>query len=131
MAYTNTKEFVVTIENKPGTLADIATALGGAGVNITGFFCQAAGDFGIVRLLTSDPAKTESWLKASKYTWRWHDVLTGPVSNSPGELGRLTKALASGGVNIDACYPNVIPGQTTPSVAFCVSDLAAAKKILG
>lgn len=127
---TRVKEFVIALENKPGTLAEVAGALGKANVNITGFVLQAQGDFGQFRFTSSDPAKTEGWLKGTKHSFRVRDAVTAKSENKPGELGRLAQKLAASGVNIEATY-HVIPQGTESEVLFSVNDVAAAEKALG
>ena len=52
--------FTVQLEDKPGSLARVAAALGEAGVNITGIVGVAEDTDGALMLTTSDPAKTRS-----------------------------------------------------------------------
>jgi hypothetical protein len=50
--------FTVQLEDKPGSLARVATALGERGVNITGIVGVAEDTDGALMLTTSDPAAT-------------------------------------------------------------------------
>jgi hypothetical protein len=50
--------FTVQLEDKPGSLARVATALGDKGVNITGIVGVAEDTDGALMLTTSDPAAT-------------------------------------------------------------------------
>jgi hypothetical protein len=50
--------FTVQLEDKPGSLARVATALGERGVNITGIVGVAEDTDGALMLTTSDPART-------------------------------------------------------------------------
>jgi hypothetical protein len=52
--------FTVQLEDKPGSLARVATALGEAGVNITGIVGVAEDTDGALMLTTSDPDKTRA-----------------------------------------------------------------------
>lgn len=130
MPTTTTKEFVIPLENKPGTLADVAATLGKANVNIQAYLLEAQGDFGVFRFVPSDVAKTESWLKTANRPYRVNDVVTVTVANKPGELGRIAQKLAASGVNIVASYP-VAPSGSETQIAFAVNDVATAKKVLG
>ena len=123
---TTQKEFVIPIENKPGTFAAVASALGSANVNIVGCLVQAQGEYGIVRLITSDPAKTEAWLKQTNHAYRTNDVVWTPLSPKPGELGRVATLLSKSGINITATYPTENNGM-----AFAVDNVPSAKKVLG
>ena len=50
--------FTVQLEDKPGSLARVAAALGDAGVNITGIVGVAEDTEGALMLTTSDPQRT-------------------------------------------------------------------------
>ena len=50
--------FTVELEDKPGSLARVAAALGERGVNITGIVCVAEDTEGALMLTTSDAEKT-------------------------------------------------------------------------
>ena len=50
--------FTVQLEDKPGSLAKVAAALGAAGVNITGIVGVAEDTDGALMLTTSDADKT-------------------------------------------------------------------------
>jgi hypothetical protein len=50
--------FTVTLDDRPGSLARVATALGERGVNITGIVGVAEDTDGALMLTTSDPDRT-------------------------------------------------------------------------
>lgn len=125
---TTNKEFVLPLENRPGTFAEVATALGKANINIIGFLLEAQGDYGVARVVTSDPGKTESWLKSSSKPYRTNDVITIPVKDQAGELGRIATTLSKSGVNVNAAYPTTTPNGF--GLTFAVSDVQTAKKAL-
>lgn len=52
--------FTVQLEDKPGSLAKVASALGQAGVNITGIVGVAEDTDGALMLTTSDADKTRA-----------------------------------------------------------------------
>ena len=52
--------FTVQLEDRPGSLARVATALGEAGVNITGIVGVAEDTDGALMLTTSDADKTRA-----------------------------------------------------------------------
>lgn len=125
---TTQREFVIPLENKPGTLADVASALGKSNVNVLGYLLEAQGDFGVFRFFTSDPVKAETWLKESRRPYRSNEIIVAPVPNTPGELGRIATALSKSGVNITASYPSTVNGGV--GIAFAVDNVSAAKKII-
>jgi hypothetical protein len=130
MTTTTTKEFVIPLENKPGTVAEVATALGKANINIIGVLVEAQGDYGVARIITSDPTKTEGWLRSTNRPFRTNDVITVNVANTPGELGRIAAKLAASGVNINAAYASTVTSGNNVGLTLAVSDVAGAQKVL-
>lgn len=120
------KEFVIPLENKAGTLAEVASSLGKANVNILGYLVQAQGEYGIVRLITSDAMKTENWLRQTHRMFHVNEVVWAPAKPQPGELGRIATTLSKSGINITASYPTENGG-----IALCVNDVPGARKVLG
>jgi hypothetical protein len=57
------EQISVFIENKSGRLAEVASVLGGAGVNIRALSLADTSDFGILRLIVNDCEKAKQVLK--------------------------------------------------------------------
>jgi hypothetical protein len=89
--------FTVQLDDRPGSLARVAAALGERGVNITGIVGVAEDTDGALMLTTSDPAATREVFAALSLAFEEHDPLSGgdPGSFSvsdmqPGAAGRGT-----------------------------------------
>ena len=83
--------FTVRLEDRPGSLARVATALGERGVNITGIVGVAEDTDGALMLTTSDADATRSAFAALALPYEEHDPTAGV---SPD---RLTVADLGGG----------------------------------
>lgn len=118
----------MVIENSPGTLAEVGAALGEENVDIMGFDVQAQPEFGTLRFVTNDPAKTEEWLESTRFSYRVRDLVTVAAEDRPGELGRLAQTLSGSGINIDAAYCVSVDGDE--QVGFAVNDAPSAIKAL-
>ena len=64
--------FTVQLEDKPGSLAKVATALGERGVNITGIVGVAEDTEGALMLTTSDPAATRQAFESMDLPFEEH-----------------------------------------------------------
>ena len=64
--------FTVQLENRPGSLARVATALGQRGVNITGIVGVAEDTEGALMLTTSDPDQTRAAFEALHLPFQEH-----------------------------------------------------------
>ena len=127
-----TTELRVLLEDKPGSVAAVAEALGKSGVNIEAMAgLPTGGGKGDIRLIVADGAKATSALEAAgQKVDRSREVLVVDLADKPGELARAARSLASAGVNLDSVY---LVGQSGGSkkVAFGVPDVAKAKAALG
>jgi hypothetical protein len=97
-------EFVVQMENRPGRLAALTEALAASAVNIEALAAYGHDGEGTVRLIVDDAASTRRVLEEAALNHEEHTVLSAHLPHRPGELARLTRALADAGVNIDALY---------------------------
>ena len=64
--------FTVQLEDRPGSLARVAAALGERGVNITGIVGVAEDTDGALMLTTSDPEKTRQAFDALQLPFEEH-----------------------------------------------------------
>ena len=69
--------FTVRLEDRPGSLARVATALGERSVNITGIVGVAEDTDGALMLTTSDPAKSREAFAALGLPYEEHDPTAG------------------------------------------------------
>jgi len=102
-------DFAVVIEDRPGTAAVVAEALGGAGVNIEGVCGVVSGGEGILHvLIDTDPSSARDALSAAGVSIRdERPVWVAACHDRPGELGRLLRRLADADVNCDLLYMTV------------------------
>lgn len=98
------KQLSVFIENKPGRLSEITEKLAELEINMTALSIADTTDFGILRMIVDDPEESHKKLLASGFTVTSNTVLVLRISNVPGGLTSLLKALAQGGVMIEYVY---------------------------
>ncbi|HZH71756.1 MAG TPA: ACT domain-containing protein [Mariniphaga sp.] len=99
-----TKQVSVFLENKLGRLNEVAQILGEAGINISAFTVADTSDFGVLRLIVSDPADACEVLKENNFSVRTTDVVLVNTSNTPGALSELLKILDKEDVFIEYLY---------------------------
>ncbi|MCK3684113.1 ACT domain-containing protein [Maribellus sp. YY47] len=98
------KQVSVFLENKSGRLSEVTRILGDAGINISAFTIADTSDFGILRMVLSDPDKACTVLKASDFSVKTTDVLLANSSNKPGGLAELLELLNAKGAFIEYMY---------------------------
>lgn len=122
--------FIIKLADRPGSLADVAAALGDEGINISAVAGLAWGDEGAAAIVTNDDARTRGALDGRDEDYREVELVAAALEDRPGSLAEATRRLADGGVNIEALVATGMQGSRI-TVAFGVDDPAAAREALG
>ena len=98
------RQLSVFMENKPGNLNDILLVLAQNNINIAALTVADTSDYGILRLLVSDPQKALDKLREKHFTVRIHDVLSLEMGPEPGSLYRILHHFAEAGISMEYVY---------------------------
>ena len=119
-------DLVIDVEDTPGALAQVATAISDAGVNIAAATFVGPGDRAEIHILVPHAEAVKHALAIS------HVAVTGErqvvvvdVEDRPGVLADLTRRIANAGVNLDLVYV-----ATRNRIVFGAEDLAALRAAL-
>ncbi len=123
------KQLTVSVENRPGTLAQVARVLGEAKVNILGFLTTTSDAQGAVHVIVDNVNKARSSLDREKLSFTEEDVLHVELPNRPGALGQFAGKLAAKDINITAGYQTTVKGSRKASVVLAVSDMGKAVRV--
>lgn len=104
MAKNDLKQYSIALENHPGALHSVLTKLSAAGVNILGVSSEGVGCYGFVHLVSDTGVKASKVLERAGFRIFESPVFNVDLANRPGELARLTQALAANGVNLIQIY---------------------------
>jgi hypothetical protein len=117
----------IELQDKPGTVASAAEALGKAGVNIEGFAGFEVGGKGIAHVLVEDASKARQALESSgaRVTGE-QQVIVLEIEDKPGSLGNITRKIAQAGVSMNAVYL-----ATKTRVVIGAKDIDKARTALG
>jgi hypothetical protein len=119
-------DLVIDIENTPGALARVATAISDAGVNIAAATCIGSGERAELHILVPHAEAVRHALALSQLAvTREREVVVVNVEDRPGVLADLTRKIAGAGVNLDLVYV-----ATRNRVVFGGADLAALRAAL-
>ena|SRR5207248_8995686 len=97
-----TKQFTISIENRPGAVAEIARTLGNAKVNILSLLGTAQGTTGRVELVVEDARRAKKALDEAKISYQETNAEEYELSNKPGALAECLDKLAAKGVNLNS-----------------------------
>lgn len=100
------KDLAIQLENRPGALAEMGTALGDAGVSVEGGGAWVVNGVGVAHFLFHDGAAARRALEAAGITvLEEREVVVQRLKQDvPGQLGKLTARMAAAGVNIEVLY---------------------------
>ena len=119
-------DLVIDIENAPGALAQVATAISDAGVNIAAATCLGPGERAELHILVPHAEAAKHALAISHLAiTREREVVVVDVQDLPGVLADLTRKIARAGVNVDLLYV-----ATRNRVVFGSPDLLGLKAAL-
>jgi hypothetical protein len=124
-------QITVTLQNKPGTLAQLCSTLRDAGVNISAVVASEIRGRGKVRLLVDSPDKAKDALKAAKIRFSEEEAIAIELDNRPGALGEVAEKLAKAKINIKYAYATTSEGSTKATVILAVPDVAKALGVIG
>jgi hypothetical protein len=98
------KQLSVFLENKSGRLSEVTNILGDAGINMTAFSIADTSDFGILRVIVSDPEKALRLLKENHFSVNLTDVVCLSSPNQPGAMAKALKILSDEEISIEYMY---------------------------
>jgi hypothetical protein len=99
------KDLSVVLDDKPGSLADLGEATGGANINIEGMCATTSGGKGEIHLLVEEPEATRQALQGARIEVSGdRDVLVVEVEDRPGTMAEVARKLGDADVNIEFAY---------------------------
>lgn len=98
------KQLSVFLENKTGRLNEVTTILGNAGINMSAFSVADTSEFGILRMIVTEPEKALAILKEAEFSVRLTEVVCLNSPNEPGALARALNILSAESVFIEYLY---------------------------
>ena len=102
------KQLTLFIENRPGRLNAITENLNKNNIDIRAFTIQDRGDYGLMKLIVDNPSKAYLALADLGLACALKTILAVSVSDKPGNLHKLTTALAEKNINIIDAYGFVL-----------------------
>ena len=109
---TTTRQLSIFLENKTGRLQEVLEVLGNEKINITALTIADTSEYGILRLIVSDPENGYKLLKNHGFSVNLTNVITLSVSHKAGSLSKMLKKFSDENISIE--YMS----------AFCLGDKA-------
>lgn len=123
------QQISVFVENKQGKLVETVKTLAENDINIRAMSIADTKDFGILRMITSDNAKTKEVLSSDSVV-NTTDVIAVKMADRPGSLYKVIDILSKAGINIEYMYAFTASDALGAYVVFRVDDVPQAQKLI-
>ncbi len=128
------KQLSLYVENKKGTMTDITGILKDEQINILGSVNNDGPEFGIIRMVVSEPERACERLKKAGYLCRMVDVMGIEIADESGSLHRLLSALTDSYINVDYIYLSFNRNTSQPILIMrvkrgCFMDLISLSEL--
>jgi len=121
------RELKIRVENRPGMLGEVASALAEQKVNVRAANAWVEGGQGIIRLVADKLPAARKAIAKGGWAVEEEEVLEVEITDKPGSLAMVATALGAAGVDIRHLYVGTA-GARKATVFMGVSDLPAALK---
>jgi hypothetical protein len=119
-------DLTIDVENSPGALAEVTSAVSDAGVNLAAATCIGNGERAELHILVPHPEAVRHALATTHLAVsREREVVVVDVEDRPGALADLARTVAKAGVNLELVYI-----ATRNRVVFGAADLDALRAAL-
>ena len=105
-------------ENTKGAMRRITSLLLEHGINISSILTNDSGEFGVVRMIVSEPEKARDALERAGYLCHREKVIGVRISDAPGSLDRLLADLMEININVEYLYISFDRDRAAPIMVF-------------
>ena len=122
------KQLSIFLENRNGRLADMTGVLSEAGINMTAFSIAESSDFGIMRVVVSEPEKAQRILLGKGFAVSLSDMICVRESGRPGLLSRILELFSAADIAVEYMYAFEAEGQA--NLMICPDNIEKCASLL-
>ena len=119
----------VFIENREGRLEQVLETLKDNNINIISLSLADTSDYGLLRMIVSNPQLGKQALKEAGFSAMLTPVLAVKLSHKVGQLQELLSEICKAGINIEYTYA-LATGNDDASIVIKPADLDKAAEVL-
>ena len=124
------KQVSIYAENKKGCFQNITGILRKNNINILGSVTNDSAEYGIIRMVVSDPEKCIEVLQGAGYLCKTTPVLAVECQDEVGALDKILKTLFSSNINVNYTYLSFNRESARPIMVISTDDIKAVENIL-
>jgi hypothetical protein len=119
------KQFSITVDNKPGAVAEIVRTLGNSKVNILALAAWAEGPSGTLQMIVEDARRAKKAFDDARISYQEQVIDQIELANKPGALAKALDQLAAKGTNLNMIYATTTKGGKKATAVYSVATEAA------
>jgi hypothetical protein len=123
----------VFLDNHPGSLSEVMAQLDKSQIKIFALSIADKGEFGMVRMITDNPAKATRILEDAEFNLakaKKNIEVAVVLITDKDRVSKITKVLGDNGFNIDYAYSSAVHFDGKFALVLRVNDLEMAEKTL-
>ena len=122
------QQISIFLENKFGKLNEILGMISKEQVRIIAATVADTSEFGILRIITTDPQKAFQVLKANRVSANMSEVIAIVTDSVPGQFANTIEYFTRAGISIEYMY--CFSNRTTGVLVIRVNDTEAAREVI-
>jgi hypothetical protein len=125
-----THQLSVFLENKSGRLTEVLEVLGEENIRITALSVADTAEFGILRLIVSDPERARELLKKKSFSVNLNEVISVIVPNEAKHYARILRILSDLSISVEYTYAFSL-GEKSIVILRCSNTEEAIRALKG
>ncbi len=121
------KQVSIFAANEKGAMQKITQLLADKDINIWGSVTNDSAEYGIVRMIVSDPVRAEKVLGDAGYLAQMNDVMGIELKDEVGSLDNLLKAFSESNINVSYIYLSFNRDSGMPVMILRTEDIWEAE----
>ena len=119
---TKEKQFMITVDNRVGTLAEVTNVIAASGINLVALCAYAVDNKGVIMFVSDNNTEAKKLLKSKRYDVREEDVIVVWLSNKPGAMQAVSQKIANVGIDLNLVYGSVDQNGKTSRMVLITED---------
>jgi hypothetical protein len=124
------KQLSIFLENKEGRMLNTLDIIEELDINIRALSIADTSEFGILRLIVTDPLKVKEELEKRDFIVKLTDVIPVAISDEPGGLNKILRLLSDNNINLEYLYAFVEQQTYEAIVILRLDDMDEGLNIL-
>ena len=124
------KQVCAFVENKTGRLSELADILASNDIDISALSLADSTDYGILRMLVSDPQKAVDVMKAAGVVAKITEALAVAIEDVPGGFAKVVNLLSEKNLEVKYMYASVGHIHGKALMILGIDNAAEAEQII-